>query len=766
MFGGIDLAASDLDTLRTRELEEVIVAGVRVKADAPFAVTNIGRKSLLDHAKTAQELPFLFAQTPGVVAWSENGLGIGATYLRIRGASDSRINITIDGVQMNSPEDECVFWANMNSYAYLLGSVQIQRGVGSSTNGDGAFGGNIALRTKSPSMKPSAELNVSCGSYGTVNAGGSLSTGLLPGNIVFDAAYHHTATDGFMHGTAGKSGSYYGGLTWYGGNVALSYKNIGNYEKTGQAWNGLDTGDLLDGNYGVRTGLNSYKDFWKAGLGRYNNLYEYLNDAYDPSAGTSRYVMSDGSYWDKTTDNFRQDHNLLSVAADIAEHWKMSGTLHYTYGYGYYDEFRGDNKLSKFGLADFLLSDGTTLKKTDFVRKKGLTQHTYGLVWNLNYADKDWDVAAGLSMQNFEGNHFGYLTYIANEELRQAYLSSGDYKYYDSDAEKTDGNVYAKATYRINKQWKAFADLQFRHVSYITTGINDKFYPAADGYENQRLDINKKYSFFNPKAGINWQSAGHRAYASIAVSHREPERNNFTDNGSYDAPKAERLTDIEIGYAYDAAAWHASLGGYWMKYKNQFVQTGELSDIGENLTTNIKNSYRAGIELTASYSPLKWLDLAGNAAISANRIKDFDEHVEDWDAGERIIHYDKSTLSFSPAAILNGFVTFRVRGLQAVWRTNFVSRQYLDNTAAKDRSLPSYSQSDVSASYTFKTRRTGEITLGANLNNVFNRHYAAGGWVYSAIYESGGHGNDNRYREIGYIPMAGRNIMTNLTFRY
>ncbi|MCD8282335.1 MAG: TonB-dependent receptor, partial [Prevotella sp.] len=467
----------------------------------------------------------------------------------------------------------------------------------------------------------------------------------------------------------------------------------------------------------------------------------------------------------KTTDNFWQDHNLLTASVNLSERWKMAGTLHYTYGYGYYDEFRSDNKLSKFGLPEFVKSDGETLSKTDFVRRKGLEQHTYGIVWNINYSDSHWEVVGGLSMQNFEGNHFGRITYIADSELAETYLAGGDYKYYDSDATKTDGNVFAKATYRINRQWSVFADMQYRHVNYVTTGINDKFYSVGDGYENQRLDINKKYDFFNPKAGVNWQHAGHRAYVSVAVSHREPERNNFTDNGSYAAPKAEQLTDLEVGYSYTGSCWNASIGGYYMKYKNQFVQTGELSDIGENLTTNIKDSYRMGIELAADYSPWRWLNVAGNAALSKNKIKDFDEHVEDWDNGEQIIHYDNSTLSFSPTAILNGFVTFNYKGLQAAWHTNFVSRQYLDNSASKDRSLPAYSQSDLCASYGFKVKKVGSITVGANLNNVFNRHYAASGWVYSAIYESGGHTNDNRYREIGYIPMAGRNVMANVTIR-
>lgn len=766
---GFNAMAQSLDSLHVEELQEVVVKGVKVKKDAPFAVANINKKQLETFSKTGRELPFLFAQTPGVVAWSENGLGTGTTYMRIRGAADSRINVTIDGVQLNSPEDECVFWANMNSYAALLGSAQIQRGVGSSTNGDGAFGGSIALTTKAPALKPELELTGSYGSFNTYNAGGNFSTGLLFDHLILDGAYHHTATDGFMHGTAGKSGSYYGGLTWLGGNWKLSYKNIGNYENTGQAWNGLDTGDLLDGNYGMETGLNSYKDFWEAGLGKYNSLYEYLNDGYDPSAGTSRYQMKDGSFWPKTTDNFWQDHNILSFASTINDHWSATATLHYTYGYGYYEEFRSQNKLSKFGLANFTLADNSTLKKTDFIRKKGLEQHAWGGLWNANYKNEDWDVIGGFSLQQFSANHFGYLTYVGNDELAAYVLKHGNYQYYDSDATKFDGNAFVKATYRINDMWNVFADMQYRCVSYETNGINDKFLSDGNGgYKNQQLDIDQNYNFFNPKAGVNFFLDGHRAYASVALSHREPERNNFTDNGSYPAPKAEELLDTELGYQYTGSNWNVGVNAYYMKYNNQFVQTGEVSDIGEALTTNIKDSYRMGVELVAGWQPLAWLSVYGNAALSQNKIKDFTEVVEDWDNGSQEIHYDNSTLAFSPSAILNGFVTVQKSGFQATWHTGYVGKQYLDNTECDQRSLPAYSQSNISASYSLGLKKCGvkEVILGINLNNVFDAHYAASGWVYSAIYASGGHTNDNRYREIGYIPMAGRNFMANVTLKF
>ena len=770
--------ATQYDSTKVERLQEVVVNGVRAQKNAPYAVTDIKKSQLREFSRTGQELPFLFAQTPGVIAWSENGLGTGTTYMRIRGAGDSRINVTLDGVPLNSPEDQCVFWANMNSYASLLGSVQIQRGVGTSTNGDGAFGGTVALSSATPLLTPSIEVTGSYGSYNTFNVGGNFSTGLLWNHLIIDGAYHQTNTDGFIHGTSGRSGSYYGGLTWMKDNFQIRYKNIGNFERTGQAWNGVTAGDndmsLMDGTYGINTGIRTYKDMYNVGLGKYNSLYEYLvyddkgNFARDGGGNyvTARYKMADGSYWNKTTDNFWQNHNILSAAWDINDRWTTTASLHYTYGYGYYEEFRYNNKLSKFGMsaAD---DSGNNIKRADFVRRKGLTQHTYGLVWNANYKYDHWDVIGGLSLQNFDGNHFGYVTYSSNEFVRQRYLASGDYQYYDSDAHKFDGNVFLKASYHISEQWDVFADMQYRHVGFKTDGINDKFYEDASGYYNQPLNVNKKYDFFNPKAGFSWKRDGHRVYGSVAISHREPERNNFTDNGNYPSPNAERLTDYELGYTYTAVKWHAGVNLYYMNYTDQLVQTGEVSDIGENLTTNIKDSYRMGIELQAGVAPLKWLSFEGNAALSRNKVKDFDEVVEDWDNGTQTIHYDNSTLAFSPSAILNGFINFHWNNIQATWHTNFVSRQYLDNTKNTDRSLPSYSVTNLKVSYTLKPKKMlKECVLGLNFNNLFGHRYAAAGWVYSAIYESGGHPNDNRYYQIGFIPMAGFTMMGNVTLRF
>lgn len=759
------------DSTQVEALQEVVVKGVRAQKNAPYAIANIKKQELQEFSKTGKELPFLFSQTPGVLAWSENGLGTGTTYMRIRGAGDSRINVTLDGVPLNSPEDQCVFWANMNSYGSLLGSVQIQRGVGTSTNGDGAFGGTVALSSATPDQKAGGEVSASYGSFNTFNVGGKFSTGLLWNHLIFDGAYHETNTDGFIHGTSGRSGSYYGGLSYVSDNVIVRYKNIGNFEKTGQAWNGVTAGtndlSIMDGTYGSATGIKTYEDMWDKGLGKYNSLYEAMIIGDDGTYSTQRYQMSDGSYWSKTTDNFWQNHNILSASWNINDQWSTSVSLHYTYGYGYYREFRPNNKLSKFGLSSCYDDEGKTIKKTDFVRKKGLSQNTYGLLWNLNYKDDSWDIIGGLSLQNFDGNHFGYLTYAANDIVRQKYLAHGDYKYYDSDAHKLDGNVFLKAAYHISEQWDVFGDIQYHHVGYKTDGINDKFYDDESGYYNQKLDIDKKYDFLNPKAGFSWSLDGHRVYGSFAISHREPERNNFTDNGSYPAPKAESLLDFELGYTFTGNDWHVGLNGYYMKYNDQFVQTGALSDIGENLTTNIKDSYRAGVELQAGVNVTPWFAIEGNAALSSNKIKDFDEVVEDWDNGSQTIHYDNSTLAFSPSLIANVFLHFHYKGWQAVWHGCNVSRQYLDNTECKDRSLPEYTVANASLSYTLRPKKVlKEAIFGLNFNNIFNQHYAASGWVYSAICESYGHPNDNRYYQIGFIPMAGFTMQGNITLRF
>ena len=804
----------DADSVRLMQLNEVVIDGVRAHENEPFATTEIGRQELDDYSKSGRELPFLFSRTPGVIAWSENGTGIGTTYMRIRGAADSRINVTLDGVALNSPEDQCVFWVNMNSYASLLGSAQIQRGLGTSTVGDGAFGGSVALTSKLPNPEKSAELTASYGSFNTLRLGGAFSTGTILNSLIIDGAFNMTQTDGFMHGTKGKAGSYYGGLLWTpSDNIMIRYRNIGNFEVTGQAWNGATAGNddssLMDDMYLGPTGIKEYKDMYKAGLGQYNSLYEYLDyddvnwcfvqDA-DGKYVTHRYQMKDGSFWDRTTDNFWQDHNILSLAWNVSDAFSTSLTAHYTYGYGYYEEFRYKNKVSKYGLSNGLNADGdpvwsdgtNSVKKTDFVRKKGLEQHTYGVIWNNVYTMDRLDLRSGVSLQQFKGNHFGYLPYVRDDALSEYVTANGLNKYYDSDAVKNDLSAYIKAGFDITESLHAFADAQYRHVGYTTDGYNDRYYVNADGTTTKHnLDIDKKYNFINAKAGLTWIKGGHKLHALVATAGREPERNNFTDNGTYPAPNPEFMIDYEAGYSYSGSIWNAGFNLYYMDYKDQFVQTGMKSDIGENLTTNIKSSYRTGIELTAAVQPLKWLSLEGNAALSENCLNDFDEVIEDWrdkyapddpkmeqykqdyhidgngDKLRTIPHKGKTALAFSPSVILNGFVNFNLGNFKATWHTGYVSRQYLDNSQNTDRSLPAYSLSDLSFSYTVPMKKVFKsIVIGADLNNVLNARVATSGWVYSAVDEKDGFTPDSRYYQIGFIPAAPFSALAHLTLKF
>ena len=766
-----------LDTTRVNNLNEVVVKAVRAPKSSPFAVENIKKTELERFASSGKELPMLFARTPGVLAWSENGVGTGTVYMRMRGAADSRINVTVDGVPLNSPEDQCVFWANMNSYAALMGSAQIQRGVGASTNGDGAFGGSVSLATAAPSLKPTVEVTGSYGSFNTYRVGGNFSTGLLADHFIIDGAYHETNTDGYIHGTGGRSGSYYGGLTWLGDRFKVSYKNIGNFEHTGQAWNGVAACNY-DGDTDLKAwGINSYKDMWKHGLGKFNSLYEELvipmddNWAADPTKPltTERYKMRDGSYWKQTTDNFEQSHNILNFTWQPADmRWSHSVTAHYTYGYGYYTEFKKDTKLaSKFGINEMYEKNGELKPvKSDAIRKKGLTQNNYGALYNVNYKDALWDVMGGFSMQLFRCNHWGKVTYIADEALEKKYFTDGRYKYYDSDANKNDWSWFFKANRKFGNGWNWFLDMQMRYVNYNTDGLNDHFEQGADGnYKNQSIDINENYFFVNPKAGISYDANGHKAYASIAYANREPERNNFTDNIGYGNPSPERLLDLEWGYQYQGENWFAGVNFYYMKYVNQFVMTGEKSDIGESLTRNIKDSYRLGAEVSAGWNPLSWLSLEGNAALSRNRLKNFKECVESWDGPAVWNTYKSSTIAFSPSAILNGFVDVHFAGFRATWHTNFVSKQYLDNTESSERSLPCYSQTNVNASYTFNFAKRvlglKQVVLGADFNNIFDRHYAASGYVYYDWYN-----NNKRNSTVAYIPMAGFNCLGTVTLKF
>ena len=402
---------------------------------------------------------------------------------------------------------------------------------------------------------------------------------------------------------------------------------------------------------------------------------------------TERYQLNDGTLWSGATDNFWQGHNILSGVLQLTDRWAATLTAHYTHGHGYYQDLKYNKKLEKYGLEPFFDAQGNQVKKSTFIRKKGMSQDAYGVLGNVSYKDLRWNVIGGFSLQQFKGDHYSRLTYAENKELHDARIGREGYDMNYSEATKNDANVYLKAAYELTSNWSAFVDAQYRYVGYKTDGTNDAFYTNGAGkLVAQQLDVDETYHFFNPKAGVSYNHGPHHAYVSVAMSHREPERNNFTDNYNYPVPKAEQVIDYEAGYNFSSRNFRAGANFYYMDYKDQFVKTGAMSDIGEALTTNIKASYRMGVELTAAWDICPLLTIEGNAALSQNKIKNFDEVVGvDWSSTETF-HYDNSTLACSPSAVLNGFVDFHYKGFKATWHTNCVSRQYLDNTECRDRS--------------------------------------------------------------------------------
>ncbi len=757
--------AVEADTLCVGELEEVVVNGVRPGLGSPFAITELSEEVVKDFTSAARELPFLISGTVGAVSWSDNGMCLGPTYLRLRGSDDTRLSVSLDGIPLNSPEDGCVFWANMNSYSAFLGGIEVVRGVGSGVSGDGNLCGSVVLNTASAARERAIRGSVSYGSYDTFNGSASYCSGLLGQHFSVLCNYNHSSTGGYIDGTSGWSGSLYVGVGYVGSGIEVKYQNVFNYERMGQAWNGIETGDILDGNYGVATGIKDYSDMVKAGLGRWNSLVETVSE--DGSGGyvITPLTLRDGSIWRKTTDNFYQDKSILSVLYNINKVWRGLFSVHYTRGYGYYEELKSACKLLKFGLEDYVLSTGEVLTKSDFIRKKGLDQDTFGARGEWSYDNGGVHLSGGGTVQGFVGGHFGDLTYVDNDEL-WASLGGGKYRYYSGRGDKWEATLHALCRGDLPFGIGIYGDVQYRWVHYALTGDTDKFVKEGNSIVQQSLSLLRKYHFFNPKGGITWQQRGHRLAASIGIAHREPVRNNFTDNGSYPLPQPERLVDAEVSYRWTTAPLTIDATLYYMRYHNALIQTGELSDIGEALTTNISSAFRCGIEVVAEWRPTKWLTINGNLALSNNRILDFTEVVDDWDRGSQTIHYDRSTLAYSPSCIANITVQGHAKGLLCQWHTNYVSQQYIDNTASKERSLPAYTTSDILIKYSFATAKGVNIVPQIQVNNIFNRHYAASAWVYSAIAESSNNPNEHRYREIGYYPMAGRTLLFSLTIHY
>lgn len=697
-------------------LDEVVVTATKAMKGTPVAYTNFSKEQIAEK-NFGQDVPYLISQTPSVIVTSDAGTGIGYTGFRVRGTDANRINITVNGVPMNDSESHTVFWVNMPDFASSVENVQIQRGVGTSTNGAASFGATIAMQTQGMSYKPYAEVSTAGGSFGTFKTTGKVSTGLLKNKFVFDARASHIQSDGFIDRASANMNSYFASGAYYGDNTMIKFQTFGSKEKTYQSWNGVSSDKL-----------KTDRTFNSCGM-------------YTDENGVTR-------FYDNQTDNYQQHHYHLMATQRVGDYWNMNATLHYTRGKGYYEDYKPNSKFGSYKLPAFTDKDGNVIKRSDLVRQKWLDNHFFGAVYSANYRKDNWHLTLGAAANKYDGSHYGKVIWVKN-----IMNLDPDHEYYRSNGDKLDYNAFAKLNVLLTEGLNGYVDLQYRGIDYRMKGEDDKA---------GMLDIHKNYNFFNPKFGLNYAFAkNHNAFVSFSIANREPNRNNFTEAAENERPTFETLYDYEAGYEYRTDRFHVGANLYFMDYNNQLILTGKISEIGEALTSNIKDSYRTGIELMGGVRITNWLNWEGNVTLSQNKIKNFTEFVDDWDTGEQITkHYDKTNIAFSPNVIANSMFNFAYKGFNAAFNSSFVGRQYMDNTASSDRSIDPYFVNNIRFGYTFKPKFMETITVDFTVNNLFNEQYETNGWVYS--YFEGG----VRKKDDGYFTQAGTNFMGRLVMRF
>lgn len=708
-------AQTDTITL-TRQLDEVII-------NAPVAQVTNNHTELtneqLNQSNTGQNLPFLLSATPALVATSDDGLGVGYTYFRIRGTDHTRINMTLNDVPLNDSESQTVFWVNMTDMASSMSSLNVQRGVGTSTNGSASFGASINMSTSAKPTQPaegaqsaqsahdrsSATISFNGGMYNTFREMVNAHI-VLPNQWRANARFSKVNSDGFLYRTASDLYSYYGDLGWYGAKTEVVGRFFGGSEKTGMGWDGVD--------YNTAYGIDGADR-------RYNPAGEYTTTAADGSDSTA--------YYPNQTDNYAQQHAQLSINHRFTPQWSLSATAHYTHGAGYYEQYKR-KKLSYWGLPYSHKAYG--------MYRKQLDNHFFGGVVAAKYISEPVDVQFGGAANYYMGDHFGTLHY-----LEDSLILPINYEYYRNDAKKTDANVYAKANWRIinraQEQLSLYADLQYRYVRYERNGMNDE--------DMTDLPLEVNFHFFNPKAGLTYQNRGHLLAASFAIANREPSRNNYKENVIYDAstgeytglPHAERLYDYELGYTYSHPRFAIGTNLYFMDYDNQLVLTGEYNDVGAYKTKNVKDSYRMGAELTAGVKITNWLRWDGNLVASRNKILNYHQYIDlyddqdnwNWVGQDSVV--GTTTIAFSPTITASSLFTFDVAGFTATVQTNVVSKQYLDNTEDENAMLRAYSTTNLNLQYRLpmqqwcKKDNAPDLRLLCQINNLFNAKYANNG---------------------------------------
>ena len=673
-------------------IQQIEVNSVRAKHDEPIAFSAYSREQI-ESRNYGEDIPSILANMPSVVIASESGTGIGATSFRVRGSDPSRINVTLNGVPMNDAETHSVYWYDTPDLISSVGSLQLQRGVGTSTAGTGAFGASLNMTSAPISAEFAGRASMSYGSFNTAKQELSLASGLLGGHWAVEGRLSHVSSDGYVDRASSDLASYMFQAGYYKGGTMVKLLSFGGKAKVYLTYTGLSA-DQMEENR------------------RYNPEGEIWG--YRPLAdGTHEYAVV--GFYDDHTDNYTQVNNQLIFNHIINDKWQLNATAHYTYGNGYYRNYKNDQKLAKYGLAPIMV-DGSSVSRTNLIRKKMMVNDFGGLVASANYTADRLTLTMGVAASLYDGVHYGE---VSGLELAPAYPTTEYYRNYTT---KWDASCYVKADWLITNGLKLYGDLQYRHITHRISGVNDNFDDVTSAM--QRLDVDRKYNFFNPKLGLHYTFArAHSVYASAAVGQKEPTRNNFTDIREGEYPTAEKMLDIEAGYGYRGSVVDLSLNGYYMLYRDQLVQTGELSDTGELLSRNVPESFRRGLEMAIEVRAAKWLTLGANATLSQNYIENYVDYI-DGVAFER----GRTTIAYSPSVTAGAFVDLHAGGFAARLSTRYVSKQYLTNGEYEDLTLPRYCVSDLDLSYETKTKRIERVRFGVKIGNLFNAKYCASGY--------------------------------------
>jgi iron complex outermembrane receptor protein len=703
------------------QLQEVVISSTRVRKDGVFAKQDISKEEI-SQLNLGQDLPILINQATSVVTSTDAGNGIGYTGIRVRGTDPTRINVTINGIPVNDAESQSVYWVNMPDLASTTESIQIQRGVGTSSNGQGAFGATINLQTSILDPKPSVQLHSSVGSFNTFRNTIQLGTGLIDEKWAFDARFSKISSDGYIDRATTDLQSQYLSGGYYGKNDIIKFVYFGGKEKTYQAWNGVAEENLTT-----------------------NRTYNYTGEFTDASGNRQ--------FYDNETDNYWQDNFQLHWSKYINAKFNVNTSLHYTRGKGYFEQYRENDRFSSYNLENIILTDGNSISRSDLVRRRWLDNHFGGFVFSGNYlynAHVDFTVGGGYNI--YDGDHFGQVIWAR-------FKSNGNtnHEYYRDNARKNDSNLYGKINYNLNDQWSTFLDLQVRHLDYRFVGFNEEL-------RNDDQQVN--YLFFNPKAGVSYKPNAHsQFFGSYSVGSREPNRRDFTRSSPDTRPKPEYLYDLELGWRAQQNSLNYAVTLYNMNYKDQLILTGQINDVGDYTRVNVDKSVRRGIEMEVAYQVNKKVGVAFNSTLSSNKISEFKEFLDDYDTdfnylGQQQETYKNVDIAFSPNVISALSLQYSpVSWFDILINNKYVGRQFLDNTQTVGRSINPYFTTDIKFAVKVKTPIFKDVQFNLLVNNLWNSFYENNGYTYGYLYE--GRRDDFNF----YFPQAGVNGLMGVSIK-